>query len=174
MATPKPAQTTSDRAQAAIASALRTLEAEGSGVDALDCCIARRAWHQPSPLPSIYPRRARPGDRDRHGQVRSRRAQDRVDFRVDRHACLFRAPRRSEPRRPRNDRQQRCCPGAVVVGRDGGTEKYHRLFAPLRHQADRDDGDRRQRARPKSPMWFSRCRRRARPARTISRRRRPR
>src|SRR4029077_2973705 len=35
MAKPKPAQITSDRAQAAIASALRTLDAEGSGVDAL-------------------------------------------------------------------------------------------------------------------------------------------
>src|SRR5512139_1403070 len=35
MATAKPAQLTGSRAQAAIASALRTLEAEGSGVDAL-------------------------------------------------------------------------------------------------------------------------------------------
>ena len=35
MATAKPAQTTTDRTQDAIASALRTLEAEGSGVDAL-------------------------------------------------------------------------------------------------------------------------------------------
>ena len=35
MATAKPAQLTGNRAQAAIASALRTLEAEGSGVDAL-------------------------------------------------------------------------------------------------------------------------------------------
>ena len=35
MAKPKPAQITSDRVQAAIASALRTLDAEGSGVDAL-------------------------------------------------------------------------------------------------------------------------------------------
>jgi arabinose-5-phosphate isomerase len=39
MATPKPAQMTSDRAQAAIASALRTLEAEGSGVDALTAAL---------------------------------------------------------------------------------------------------------------------------------------
>lgn len=39
MATPKPAQMTSDRAQAAIASALRTLEAEGSGVDALAAAL---------------------------------------------------------------------------------------------------------------------------------------
>ena len=35
MAKPKPADMTSDRARSAIASALRTLEAEGSGVDAL-------------------------------------------------------------------------------------------------------------------------------------------
>jgi arabinose-5-phosphate isomerase len=39
MAKPKPAQVTSDRAQAAIASALRTLEAEGSGVDALAAAL---------------------------------------------------------------------------------------------------------------------------------------
>jgi arabinose-5-phosphate isomerase len=39
MAKPKPADMTSDRAQAAIASALRTLEAEGSGVDALTAAL---------------------------------------------------------------------------------------------------------------------------------------
>ena len=39
MSKPKPAQMTSDRAQAAIASALRTLEAEGSGVDALAAAL---------------------------------------------------------------------------------------------------------------------------------------
>jgi arabinose-5-phosphate isomerase len=39
MAKPKPAGVTSDRAQAAIASALRTLEAEGSGVDALAAAL---------------------------------------------------------------------------------------------------------------------------------------
>ena len=39
MATAKPAQTTTDRAQDAIASALRTLEAEGSGVDALKAAL---------------------------------------------------------------------------------------------------------------------------------------
>lgn len=39
MAKPKPANATSDRAQAAIASALRTLEAEGGGVDALAAAL---------------------------------------------------------------------------------------------------------------------------------------
>ena len=39
MSKPKPAQITNDRAQAAIASALRTLEAEGSGVDALAAAL---------------------------------------------------------------------------------------------------------------------------------------
>src|SRR6188508_3464897 len=39
MATPKPAQTTTDRAQDSIASALRTLEAEGSGIDALKAAL---------------------------------------------------------------------------------------------------------------------------------------
>ena len=39
MARPKPADVTADRAQATIASALRTLEAEGSGVDALAAAL---------------------------------------------------------------------------------------------------------------------------------------
>jgi arabinose-5-phosphate isomerase len=39
MAKPKPAQSTSDLAQAAIASALRTLEAESSGIDALAAAL---------------------------------------------------------------------------------------------------------------------------------------
>jgi arabinose-5-phosphate isomerase len=39
MANPKPANANSDRAQAAIASALRTLEAEGGGVDALAAAL---------------------------------------------------------------------------------------------------------------------------------------
>jgi len=39
MAKPKPANAASDRAQAAIASALRTLEAEGGGVDALAAAL---------------------------------------------------------------------------------------------------------------------------------------
>src|ERR1044071_2002436 len=39
MAKPKPADLTSDRAQAAIESALRTLEAEGGGVDALAAAL---------------------------------------------------------------------------------------------------------------------------------------
>ena len=39
MAKPKPADLTSDRAQAGVASALRTLEAEGSGVDALAAAL---------------------------------------------------------------------------------------------------------------------------------------
>ena len=39
MAKPKPAHLTSDIAQAAIASALRTLEAEGSGIDALAAAL---------------------------------------------------------------------------------------------------------------------------------------
>jgi arabinose-5-phosphate isomerase len=40
MARPKPANVSSDRAQASIASALRTLEAEGSGVDALAMALS--------------------------------------------------------------------------------------------------------------------------------------
>ena len=39
MARPKPVDVTADRTQATIASALRTLEAEGSGVDALSAAL---------------------------------------------------------------------------------------------------------------------------------------
>ena len=93
MAKPKPAQTTSDRAQAAIASALRTLEAEGSGVDALAAALRDGLGTTFAAAVDTNPRRARPGDRDRHGQIRSRRAQNRFDFRIDRNACLFRSSR---------------------------------------------------------------------------------
>jgi arabinose-5-phosphate isomerase len=45
MATPKPASTADDRAQDAIRSALRTLEAEGSGVDALKAALRDGLGH---------------------------------------------------------------------------------------------------------------------------------
>ena len=88
------------------------------------------------------PRRARPRDRHRHGQIRPCRAQDRLDLRLHRHAGAVRASGRSEPRRSRHDRQQRRHHRAVVVGRDGGAQESHRLFAPLPHRPDRDDRQR--------------------------------
>ena len=120
------------------------------------------------------PRRARPRDRHRHGQVRPCRAQDRLHFRLHRHAGAVRASGRSQPRRPRHDRQQRRHHRAVLVGRDGGAEEPHRLFAPLPHRPDRDDRQCRIRRWPRPPTWCWRCRRRARPARTIWRRPPPR
>ena len=49
MARPKPADMSGDRTQAAIDSALRTLDAEGSGIDALASRAARRAGRDVSP-----------------------------------------------------------------------------------------------------------------------------
>src|SRR6187397_1897482 len=106
MATPKPAQATTDRAQDAIASALRTLEAEGSGVDALTAALR-------DGLGGTF---AAAVDMILEAQDAKRGAQDRIYFGIDRHPCFLRAPQRGEPRRSGNDRQQRCDPGAVVVG----------------------------------------------------------
>ena len=114
-------------------------------------------------------RRARPADRHRHGQVRPCRAQDRGDLRVDRHARLLRASERGQPRRSRHDHARRRDHGAVLVGRDRRAQGPDRLFAPLPHRADRRHRGRRQHARRARPTSCSRCRRRARPARTISR-----
>ena len=62
-------------------------------------------WARPSPPRRADPRRARPRHRDRHGQIRPCRAQDRRDLRLHRHAGAVRASRRGEPRRPRHDRR---------------------------------------------------------------------
>ena len=51
-------------------------------------------------------RRARAGDRLGHGQVRPRRAQDRRDAGLDRHAGALRPSGRGEPRRPRHDHRR--------------------------------------------------------------------
>ena len=115
MAQPKPVHVTSDRAQAAVGSALRTLEAEGGGIDALSAAL-RDGPGLRSPLRSISFVGCGGSDRDRHGQIRSRRPQDRFDPCFYGNSRLFRAPRRSQPRRSRNDRQQRRYPGVVVVG----------------------------------------------------------
>ena len=82
------------------------------------------------------PRSTWTADRHRHGQVRPCRPQDRGDLRLHRHARLFRASGRSEPRRPRHDHTRRRDHGAVLVGRDRRAEGPHRLFPPLQDRTD--------------------------------------
>ena len=93
------------------------------------------------------PQRPRPRDRHRHGQIRPYRPQDRRHAGLDRNAGLLRARRRGQPRRPRHDHVGRRHAGAVMVGRDRGTQGSDQLFAALPHRADRDDGQRRKHAR---------------------------
>ena len=130
-----------------IASALRTLEAGSGGITALSAAIhdglGTRLHRRGRPDLG----RARPADRDRHGQVRPCRAQDRGDVRLDRDAGLLRASERSEPRRPRHDHARRRHHGAVLVGRDRRAQGPDRLFAPLPHRADRRHRRHRQHAR---------------------------
>ena len=170
MAKAKPAGMSNPGAQPAIESALRTLDAEGGGIDALATALRDGLGATFAAAVDADPRRARPRHRHRHGQVRPCRSQDRLDFRLDRNAGAVRASGRSEPWRPRHDREQRRDHGAVVVGRDGGVEKPHRLFAPLPHRPDRHDRQCRLDARQHRRRGAGCCRRRARPVRTISRR----
>ena len=159
----------SDRTRAGdlIASALRTLEAEASGITALSAAIHDGLGTHLHRRGGSDLGRARPADRDRHGQVRPCRAQDRGHVRVDGHAGLLRASERSQPWRPRHDHARRRHHGAVVVGRDRRAQGPDRLFAPLRSGSSPSPPSSTARSAA-PPTWCWRCRRRARPVRTIS------
>ncbi len=139
--TPKPA------ANSHIASALRTLDTEAEGVAALAAAMSDGLGAPFVAAVETIRGGARPGHRHRHGQVRSRGAQDRRHARFDRHAGLLRARRRRQPRRSRHDHLGRRDAGAVLVGRDRRAQRPDQLLAPLPHRADRDHGERRKYAR---------------------------
>ncbi len=80
---------------------------------------------------------ARPDHRHRRRQERACRAQDRRNPGLDRHPGAVCPRGRGEPRRSRHDRRRGCDPGAVEFRRDDGVCRRHRLFAALRHPADR-------------------------------------
>ena len=72
------------------------------------------------PRGAHHSRAPRPRDRERHRQVRSRRAQDRLHHGEHRHARLLRAPRRGEPWRPRHGHAQRRLDRALQLRRKRG------------------------------------------------------
>ena len=94
-----------------------------------------------------HPRLQGTSHRQRHGQVRPHRAQDRRDHVQHRHARLFRASGRGQPRRPRHDHRAGCGHRAVLFRRKRRTA-HHRA----RHQAPGrapDQPDRQSR----NPAW---------------------
>ncbi len=121
-----------------IESALRTLEVESGGLSVLAAAI-RDGLGKPF-IAAVELMSAAtdvvagpgPGHRDRHGQVRPCRPQDRRHPRLHRHARLLRASGRSQPWRPRHDHAaEGRHHGAVVVGRDRRAQGPHRLLAPF-------------------------------------------
>ena len=169
-------ETAPNRARAIryIESALRTLEAEAGGITALAAAIRDGLGGLLHRRGRTDPRRQGPRHRHRHGQVRPRRAQDRGDAGLHRNAGVFRASRRGQPRRSRHDHARRRHHGAVVVGRNRRAQGPDRLFAALPDRPGRHHRGRRRARSARPPMWRWCCRRRARPARTISRRPPPR
>ena len=81
----------------------------------------------------------RPGDRHRDGQERPCWAEGRSDAFLHRHARVFRASKRGEPRRPRHDHPRRRDPRLLLVRRDRRARQYRLLLAALRRAPDRGD-----------------------------------
>ena len=152
----------------AIESATRTLQFETEGLSALKAELGRRCATASPRRSSMMRGLPRPRHRHRHGQERPCRPEGGRDPLLDRHARLFRASERSQPRRPRHDHARGHDPGLLLVGRDGRTRQYRLLFAPLRRAADRGDVQAGS-TLGQAPTWCWRCRKPRRPARTGSR-----
>ena len=137
-------------------------EALGALSDQLDGVFSRSCG---------YPaRRARAGRRQRHGQERPCRPQDRRDPVLHRHAGPVRPSRRGQPWRPRRADPRGCAADAVLFRRDGRTLRSHHLRQALRHSADRHGRQCRIRRCSRRPMWRLSCPRRRKPAPWGSRR----
>ena len=116
---------------------------------------ASRGADRPGRLPGrrFHPGRRRdagrqgPRHRQRHGQVRPCRPQDRRHLLLHRHARLFRPSRRSQPWRPGRDHRPGCAAAAVLGRRDGGTVRPHHLCQALPHSPDRH------RRQCRTPPW---------------------
>ena len=132
--------TGTDPANAAVQSALRTLEAEGSGIAAIEAALRSDLGDAFAARRRSHSQRQGTVDRHRARQVRPYRPQDRRDLCLHRHAGLLRACRGSRPRRSRHDHHRRRHPGAVVVRRAAGDEDADHLRQALPDRADRDDG----------------------------------
>ena len=124
--------------QASIASALRTVATEQAGLVMLSQALADGLAE-----PFADAVEAIAGIRGRvivTGVGKSGHIGSKIrPFRFHRHAGLLRPPGRGEPRRSRHDYARRRHPGHVMVGRKRRTARHRRLFAPLRHSADRAD-----------------------------------
>ena len=127
----------------AVLSALRTLDIERRGLDALEAAMRGTAA---GGLGAAFSRAvetiaAASGRVIVTGMGKSghRRAQDRGDAGLDRSAGVLRPCRRGEPWRSRHGAERRRRARALLVGRDGRTRGDRHLRQALRHSADRDD-----------------------------------
>ena len=141
-----------DHASAAVASALRTLDAEASGIAAISAALQGSLGTAFTAAVDLIRNAKGRVIVTGHGQVRPCRAQDRGDAGLHRHAGLLRARRRSQPRRSRHDHAGRRHHRAVVVRRAAGDEEPHQLLAAAsRIPHDRGHLERRFHARRSRP-----------------------
>ena len=112
----------------------------------------------------------RPGRGHRHGQERPRRAQDRRDLRLDRHAFTLRSSGRGQSWRSRHDHRGRRRAGPVQFRRDPGARRHRGPQPALRDPAAGDRRPRAPAAWPRPPIWCWCCRSGRRPARWAWRR----
>ena len=139
MARPKPADMSSERAQAAIDSALRTLDAEGGGIDALAAALRDGLGSTFAAAVDLI--RAAQGRVIVTGMGKSGHVGHKIasTFASTGTPALFVHPAEASHGDLGMIAEQRRDPGAVVVGRDGRAEESHRLLAPPPHRPDRDD-----------------------------------
>ncbi len=143
MAKPKPLMTNSsgtDHAKSAVASALRTLEAEGSGIAAISAALQSDlggAFAQAADLILGAKGRLIVTGLGKSGHIGRKIA---ATFASTGTPGVFRACRRSRPRRSRHDHPRRRHPGAVMVRRAAGNEDPDHLRQALPDRGDRDDG----------------------------------
>ena len=158
MAKPKPLMAKSsgtDHANAAVESALRTLEAEAGGVAALAAALQAALGRALRRRGRPDPQRQGPRDRHRARQVGPYRAQVGGDLCLHRHAGLLRPRRGGEPRRPRHDHADDVILALSWSGEQPEMQNLITYAARFRDPHDRDDGGARNRRwrRPPTLRW---------------------
>ena len=143
MAKPKPLMAKSsgtDHANAAVQSALRTLEAEGSGIAALAAALQGPlgpAFAAAVDLIRNAKGRVIVTGLGKSGHVARKIAATLASTGTP---AFFVHAAEAEPRRPRHDHRRRRHHGAVVVRRAAGDEEPHHLRQAVPDRADRHDG----------------------------------